>query len=43
MIGLFIGVALPEAARDRLAGSSGGVPGARWIAPEVTYPLSEIS
>lgn len=34
MIRLFVGLELPEAARERLHGLGGGVPGARWIAPE---------
>lgn len=34
MIRLFVGLALPEATRFRLSGLAGGVPGARWVAPE---------
>lgn len=34
MIRLFVGIELPETVRERLAGMSGGVPGARWVAPE---------
>jgi 2'-5' RNA ligase len=34
MIRLFVGVELPEDVRARLAGLCGGVPGARWVAPE---------
>ena len=34
MIRLFAGIALPEAAADALVAIQGGVPGARWIAPE---------
>jgi 2'-5' RNA ligase len=34
MIRLFVGLELPEAVRERLYGLGGGVPGARWIAPE---------
>ncbi len=34
MIRLFVGLPVPEAICERLAGLSGGVPGARWIAPE---------
>lgn len=34
MIRLFVGIALPEDIRARLTGLCGGVPGARWIAPE---------
>lgn len=34
MIRLFVGLSLPEALRLRLAGLAGGVPGARWVAPE---------
>jgi len=34
MIRLFVGIALPEDLRRRLAGLSAGVPGARWVAPE---------
>ncbi|HAA93264.1 MAG TPA: RNA 2',3'-cyclic phosphodiesterase [Rhodospirillaceae bacterium] len=34
MIRLFVGLALPEANCLRLASLGGGVPGARWIAPE---------
>lgn len=31
---LFVGLALPEALRTQLAGLAGGIPGARWVAPE---------
>lgn len=31
---LFVALALPEDLRTRLAGLAGGVPGARWVAPE---------
>jgi 2'-5' RNA ligase len=34
LIRLFVGIELPEAIRERLAGLSGGVPGARWMPPE---------
>ena len=34
MIRLFVGIELPEDVADRLHRLSGGVPGARWIAPE---------
>jgi 2'-5' RNA ligase len=34
MIRLFVGLALPPDCRERLARTQGGVPGARWIAPE---------
>lgn len=34
MIRLFVGLELPEEVRERLAGLAGGVPGARWVAPE---------
>lgn len=34
MIRLFVGLELPEDMRQRLAGLGGGVPGARWVAPE---------
>ncbi len=34
MIRLFVGIELPENVADRLHHLSGGVPGARWIAPE---------
>jgi 2'-5' RNA ligase len=34
MIRLFVGLDLPEGARERLHGLGGGVPGARWIEPE---------
>jgi 2'-5' RNA ligase len=34
MIRLFVGIGLPEDVRARLAGISGGVPGARWVPPE---------
>lgn len=34
MIRLFVGIGLPEDIRARLAGLCGGVPGARWVAPE---------
>ena len=34
MIRLFVALDLPEAVRQRLAGLQGGVPGARWLAPE---------
>ncbi|HYD32759.1 MAG TPA: RNA 2',3'-cyclic phosphodiesterase [Azospirillaceae bacterium] len=33
MIRLFVGLAFPEAIRDRLSGLAGGVPGARWTDP----------
>ena len=31
---LFIGIPLPQEVRERLAGLSGGLPGAKWIAPD---------
>jgi len=31
---LFVGVQLPEDARERLKGLASGLPGARWISPE---------
>lgn len=31
MFRLFVGIALPEPVRDRLAGLAGGLPGARWV------------
>lgn len=34
MIRVFVGIALPEDSRLRLAGLCGGVPGAKWVAPE---------
>ena len=34
MIRLFVGIELPEDARERLAGLCGGVPGARWTSSE---------
>lgn len=34
MIRLFVGLALPEATRDRLSRLGGGIPGARWVPPE---------
>lgn len=34
MLRLFVGLALPEEVRDRLAFLSAGVPKARWVAPE---------
>lgn len=34
MIRLFVGISLPEALRERLAGLASGLPGARWIQPE---------
>jgi 2'-5' RNA ligase len=34
MIRLFAGLALPESITERLALLAGGVPGARWVAPE---------
>jgi 2'-5' RNA ligase len=34
MIRLFVALELPESVRQRLVGLQGGVPGARWIAPE---------
>lgn len=34
MIRLFVGLALPEAVRTRLAGICAGLPGVRWIEPE---------
>ena len=34
MLRLFVGVPLPEAIRDRLAGLRAGLPGAKWVAPE---------
>ncbi len=34
MIRLFVGIALPDPLRGMLAGMCGGVPGARWVAPE---------
>jgi len=37
MIRLFVAIALPAAVRARLAGLAGGVPGARWVAPEAMH------
>jgi 2'-5' RNA ligase len=34
MIRLFVALELPETVRRRLVGLQGGVPGARWVAPE---------
>ena len=34
---LFVGLPLPETIRDRLAMLGGGVPGARWVAPEAMH------
>ncbi len=34
MIRIFVGIVLPEDLRLRLAGLGGGVPGAKWVAPE---------
>lgn len=34
MLRLFVGIALPEEARAVLAALAGGLPGARWVAPE---------
>lgn len=34
MLRLFIAIELPEAVRMRLAALGGGIPGARWVAPE---------
>jgi 2'-5' RNA ligase len=34
MIRLFVGIELPPGVTDRLHGLRGGVPGARWLAPE---------
>ncbi|WP_119679520.1 RNA 2',3'-cyclic phosphodiesterase [Indioceanicola profundi] len=34
MIRLFAAIPLPEAMRERLSRLNGGVPGARWVAPE---------
>ncbi|MDE1148925.1 MAG: RNA 2',3'-cyclic phosphodiesterase [Azospirillaceae bacterium] len=34
MIRLFVGLEMPEGVRDALARLSGGLPGARWVAPE---------
>jgi 2'-5' RNA ligase len=34
MLRLFVGLALPDDLRRRLAGICAGVPGARWVAPE---------
>lgn len=34
MIRLFVALPLPEEVRDRLSRIAGGLPGARWIAPE---------
>lgn len=34
MIRLFVGIELPEAVQERLAGMCGGVPGARWVDAE---------
>lgn len=34
MVRLFVGVELPDDVRERLAGMSAGVPGARWVSPE---------
>ena len=33
MIRLFVGLELPDALRERLAGFRGGIPNARWIEP----------
>lgn len=37
MIRLFVAIALPASVRERLAGLAGGVPGARWMAPEAMH------
>lgn len=37
MIRLFVGLALPDAVRDRLATLQNGVPGARWVPPETFH------
>jgi len=37
MLRLFVALDLPEPVRDRLAGLQGGVPGARWVAPETMH------
>lgn len=34
MYRLFVGLSLPRTVRSRLAGLGGGLPGARWVAPE---------
>lgn len=34
MIRLFVGIALPDLLRERLAALGGGLPNARWVAPE---------
>lgn len=34
MIRLFVGIALPQTLRDRLAVLAGGLPGARWTPPQ---------
>lgn len=34
MMRLFVGLALPEEVRERLAGLCSGVPGAKWVKPE---------
>jgi RNA 2',3'-cyclic 3'-phosphodiesterase len=34
LIRLFVGIELPEAVRERLAGLRGGIPGAKWVPPE---------
>jgi 2'-5' RNA ligase len=37
MLRLFVAIDLPEGIRDRLALICGGVPGARWLAPETMH------
>lgn len=37
MIRLFVGLVLPEDARQRLAGLAGGIPGARWLEPDTFH------
>lgn len=37
MIRLFVGLALPEIQRERLAALGGGIPNARWVAPETMH------
>jgi 2'-5' RNA ligase len=39
MLRLFVGIDLPELARNRLALLAAGLPGARWLAPE-TYHVT---
>jgi 2'-5' RNA ligase len=37
MMRLFVALELPEMVRQRLVGLQGGVPGARWVAPETMH------